>query len=197
MSLTTELERPQPRASIASASRRCSTGRSALARQADTCSTYPPPVAESPVSAATLSTSRARPATAASAPISCGWNPSPRTEPNTWPSAATMATSVLLLPASMASTPDRASRAQSRPWQVLPVVGQQTVGQAVGQLHLADQWMGQQGAEHALPSTFARGAQSEVLVRRDGRDQAREQRVERRRRAAARRRRRRPGQVLR
>ena len=112
VSLTTELERPQPRASIASASRRCSTGRSALARQADTCSTYPPPVAESPDSAATLSTSRARPATAASAPISCGWNPSPRTEPSRWPSAATMATSVLLLPASMASTPDRASVAR-------------------------------------------------------------------------------------
>ena len=50
-------------------------------------------------------TSGSKPATAASGPTFCGSNPPPRAVPRTVPSAATRATSVLLFPASKASTP--------------------------------------------------------------------------------------------
>ena len=82
-----------------------------------------------------------------------------------------------------------AVRLRSRPREVLPVVGEQPVGEPVREVDLADQGVREQGLEDAFAPAVQRGVQGEVLVRRDGSDQARVQRVERRRPATGPRRR--------
>ncbi len=105
VSLCTAVARPQPRRSISRASSRSSTAKSALARHADTRSAHGPAAgsARSPASAiASASTS-----TAAATPVRGGWKPPAWPEHSTEPSGARRATSVLLLPASIASTEGR------------------------------------------------------------------------------------------
>ncbi|RPK69775.1 hypothetical protein EES44_06820 [Streptomyces sp. ADI96-15] len=99
VSLRTSTDAPQPRAAIAAASCSSSTGRSALARQAETRAT-----GRCPAASWARATASARASTAASTPVAGGRKPPPRAVPTTSPAAVTTATSVLLLPASMAST---------------------------------------------------------------------------------------------
>ena len=51
----------------------------------------------------------------------------------------------------------------------------ETVGQPLRELGLTDEWVCQQGVEHPLAPAADRGGESEVLVRRHGRDQPGEQ----------------------
>lgn len=101
VSLRTSTVAPQSRASSAAASCSSSTGRSALARQADTCVTGPTGPEES---SSACSTATPRASTAASMPTAGGWKPPPRAFDSTVPSAPISATSVLLFPASIART---------------------------------------------------------------------------------------------
>ncbi len=99
VSLRTSVPAPQPRACRAAPSRSSSTGKSALARHAETCVTAGSPAADS-----ASFTGVARASIAGSTPTAGGRNPSPRAVPSTCPPAVTTATSVLLFPASTAST---------------------------------------------------------------------------------------------
>ncbi len=99
VSLRTSTLSLHARAWSAAASRSSSTGRSALARHAETWST-----AATPASAKARATTSARVSTARSTPTAGGRKPPPRAVASTSPPAVTTATSVLLLPASTAST---------------------------------------------------------------------------------------------
>src|SRR5262245_5327273 len=181
VSLKTSHDRPQPWTAIACSSASCSTGRSALARQADTCSATGP-TAVCPAISRARSTSFASPATAAAAPIRSGRKEPPRAVPRTVPSGPTIATSVLLLPASMASTAggrSRASSCMSGPGEVVAVVGDQAVGEPVREVDLSDERVSEQRLEHPVVAAAQRGVEREVLVRRDRRDQPGVQRLER------------------
>ena len=105
VSFPTNVVAPQRRASNSRSIRSSSIGRSALARQADTCAVQgPAPSTSSPAMSAASRTIGSNAATAAFAPMACGRKPAPRALPRTDPSAPIKTTSVLLLPASIAST---------------------------------------------------------------------------------------------
>ncbi len=99
VSFPTVTVRAHPRAVISAARATSSAGRSALARYAETWSTGP----TAPACASAEAISGSRTSTAGPAPTTGGWKPPPRAVPRTLPSVSTKATSVLLLPASMAS----------------------------------------------------------------------------------------------
>src|SRR3984885_5715664 len=107
VSFTTVAVGLQPWAWTAAACSASSSGRSALARQATVCiATQPEPsVRYRPVSwAAACLTTASRNSTVWSTPTSWALMPGPRAAASSVPSPATRATSVLLLPPSMAST---------------------------------------------------------------------------------------------
>src|SRR5215472_10123349 len=112
VSLTTVAVSLHPWAWTAVACSASSSGRSALARQATVCRASGPGGPErdegcpSKWAAACLTTA-SRISTVWSTPTSCALMPGPRAEASSVPSAATRATSVLLLPPSMASTAGR------------------------------------------------------------------------------------------
>ena len=93
--------------------------------------------------------------------------------------STTSATSVLLLPASMARTPAGVPCARScqAHGEVVAVVGEEPVGQPVGEVDLPDERMGEQGLEHPLVAAAQGGLEGQVLVRRDVGDQAGVQRL--------------------
>src|SRR5262249_53837763 len=143
--------------------------------QAETWSTRGCSAARSiPATCAARSTKGLMATTAASDPSCWGRKPGPRAVPRTLPSAAISATSVLLLPASIASTPGRAGGRLigSRPSQVVAVVRDEAVGKSVREVDLSDQRMGEQGVEDAFAPTADGGVEREPLVRGDVRDQA-------------------------
>jgi hypothetical protein len=102
VSLTTVVVGLQPKAWIAAPCSASSSGRSALARQATVCRATTAP-SRSAWAAACLTTA-SRISTVWSMPTSWALMPGPRAEASSVPSPATRATSVLLLPPSMAST---------------------------------------------------------------------------------------------
>src|SRR5690349_19476780 len=106
VSLTTVALSLHPWACTAVACSASSSGRSALARQATVCraSGSEGPAAPRSSCAAACLTTASRISTVWSTPTSCALMPGPRAEASSVPSAATRATSVLLLPPSMAST---------------------------------------------------------------------------------------------
>src|SRR4029079_1686364 len=181
VSLKTSIERPQPCIAIALSSASCSTGRSALARQGDTWAAQGPDTT-GPASTRACSTSGTSPATAAAAPIRSGRKEPPRDSPRTVPSGPMIATSVLLFPASIANTAAGRSIAlscTSGPGEVVAVVGDQPVGEPVREVDLPHERVRQEGLEHTVVAAPQRGVERQVLVRRDGRDQPRVQRLER------------------
>src|SRR5580658_9335216 len=109
-------------AALSSAS---SSGRSALARQATVCRAIQAGTAGSPACPAACLTRASRLSAVWSAPTSCGLMPAPRTEASSVPSFATRATSVLLLPPSMART----AGSRARP----AAVGSAKAGRAEGE----------------------------------------------------------------
>src|SRR6266566_2128205 len=118
VSLTTVALSLHPWACTAVACSASSSGRSALARHATVCRASGPPGRLSSW-AATCLTTASRISTVWSTPTSWALIPGPRAEASSVPSPATRATSVLLLPPSMASTAGlgvavsaKASRAQ-------------------------------------------------------------------------------------
>src|ERR1700750_566066 len=106
VSLTTVALSLHPWACTAAACSASSSGRSALARQATVCRANGPegPEACRSSCAAACLTTASRMSTVWSTPTSCALMPGPRAEASSVPSSATSATSVLLLPPSMAST---------------------------------------------------------------------------------------------
>src|SRR6266702_649550 len=107
VSLTTVALSLHPWACTAVACSASSSGRSALARQATVCRASGPGGRWSSCAsswAAACLTTASRISTVWSTPTSCALIPGPRAEASSVPSPATRATSVLLLPPSMAST---------------------------------------------------------------------------------------------
>src|SRR6516225_5746387 len=103
VSLTATADSDQPWRRSAAVSSASSSGRSAPARQAEVCrATAPSP--RTPACEATERTRSPRIRMAFSTPCSSWLAPGPRSDASSVPSAATRATSVLLLPPSMAST---------------------------------------------------------------------------------------------
>jgi len=105
VSLATSMELASPRARNPALTSSSSSGRSALATQADTCSATGRPAGAAGTSALPVT----RRASEASTSIACSrvsmlGTPGPRALASSVPSAATSAASVLLLPASSAST---------------------------------------------------------------------------------------------
>ena len=183
VSLTTALDGAHPCASIAAWIRFASTGRSALARQAETCSTSTPPVAERE-------------------PRRGGGLRHQRHETG----HRTIRSDAMRLEAcAPRDVEDRAVRGDDRdvglavarvdgqdsrkygcglaghvmPTQVVAVVGDQPVGQTVRQVDLADQRVREQGVEDPRAPAAKRRIQCQVLVRRHGRHEPREQGFER------------------
>src|SRR6185437_3329166 len=115
VSLTTVALSLHPCAWTAVACSTSSSGRSALARQATVCRASGPSGRWSSCAAACLTTA-SRISTVWSTPTSWALMPGPRAEASSVPSPATRATSVLLLPPSMASTagPGAAVSAKAR-----------------------------------------------------------------------------------
>src|SRR5690348_1600784 len=118
VSLTTVALSLHPWACTAAACSASSSGRSALARQATVCRANGPegPEACRSSCAAACLTTASRISTVWSTPTSCALMPGPRAEASSVPSSATRATSVLLLPPSMARTAglDAAASAKAR-----------------------------------------------------------------------------------
>src|SRR5689334_12514571 len=118
VSLTTVALSLHPWACTAVACSASSSGRSALARQATVCraSGSEGPAAPRSSCAAACLTTASRISTVWSTPTSCALMPGPRAEASSVPSSATRATSVLLLPPSMARTAglDAAASAKAR-----------------------------------------------------------------------------------
>src|SRR3954451_21590958 len=181
VSLKTSIDRPQPCTAIALSRATCSTGRSALARQAETWSAIGPEAA-GPASTRARSTSGTSPATAVAAPMRSGRKEPPRDSPRTVPSGPMIATSVLLFPASIASTAAGlcpSSSCMSGPGEVVAVVGDQPVGESVGEVDLPDERVRQEGLEHAVVAAPESSVERQVLVRRDRRDEPGAQRLKR------------------
>src|SRR6266545_1923494 len=117
VSLTTMALSLQPWACTAVACSTSSSGRSALARQATVCLASGPSGRWSSCAsswAAACLTTASRISTVWSTPTSCALMPGPRAEASSVPSPATRATSVLLLPPSMASTAGLDASAKAR-----------------------------------------------------------------------------------
>src|SRR5690349_17594776 len=119
VSLTTVALSLHPWACTAVACSASSSGRSALARQATVCRASGPSGRWSSCAsswAAACLTTASRISTVWSTPTSCALMPGPRAEASSVPSSATRATSVLLLPPSMARTAglDAAASAKAR-----------------------------------------------------------------------------------
>src|SRR5690242_7322246 len=133
VSLTTVALSLHPWACTAAACSASSSGRSALARQATVCRANGPegPEACRSSCAAACLTTASRISTVWSTPTSCALMPGPRAEASSAPSPATKATSVLLLPPSMASTAGLGASAKAG--TLIPAQGerQQRVGGVV------------------------------------------------------------------
>src|SRR6266702_4041670 len=113
VSLTTVALSLHPCAWTAVACSTSSSGRSALARQATVCRASAPEGRSSSCAAACLTTA-SRISTVWSTPTSWALMPGPRADASSVPSPATRATSVLLLPPSMASTAGSRARGSGR-----------------------------------------------------------------------------------
>src|SRR6266571_2936825 len=161
VSLTTVALSLHPWACTAVACSASSSGRSALARQATVCRASGPSGRWSscaPSWAAACLTTASRISTVWSTPTSCALMPGPRAEASSVPSLATSATSVLLLPPSMASTAGSRARGSGR--------GSSGLSAKAGTRHplLRAQGERQQGVGGVVVGEFDRGPGGHVVL---------------------------------
>src|SRR5215469_2489948 len=163
VSLTTVAVGLHPWACTAAACSASSSGRSALARQATVCiATQPEPVRYRRLSwAAACLTTASRISTVWSTPTSWALMPGPRAEASSVPSLATKATSVLLLPPSMASTAGLSAGGCDRGSSGLPEKESAKAGPAQGE--------GEQGRGGVVGGGFDRGPGDHVVLVAGGR----------------------------